>query len=152
MNSNSLVAYEKLDLPKAERETIEWLAKYGPASQAVLIKCILAEPRFDEQEDAQRVKFGQNHYARLHGLKAKGIAEFYCLTPGQIVDAVALAPVAPQTSLDPVFRNVYPDDGVACGRRLRFEPPQHRFGVAVFPWAPHECQDLHRLLRRAKSL
>lgn len=75
MNPNSLEAYATVNLTKSERFTMELLAKYGPASQAELIKaCCEQEPSFQAMEDAQRVKAGQNLYARLHGLKKAGYA------------------------------------------------------------------------------
>ena len=83
MNKNSLEAYSKVDLTKSERETVELLAKYGPASQAELIaECCKNEPRFQAMEDAERVKAGQNLYARLHGLKKQGFA----IITGQTTD------------------------------------------------------------------
>lgn len=100
MNENSLEAYSKVDLTKSERETVEYLARYGPASQAVLIGNILREERFADWEDARRVKYGQNLYARLHGLKAQGIAVITGTAAdpftGNTVDVYALNPVPPE--------------------------------------------------------
>lgn len=97
VNQNSLEAYATLDLTKSERATVKLLAKYGPASQAVLIsQCCLYEPDFKAMEDAQRVKAGQNLYARLHGLKKAGYAIIVGTEPdpwtGNTVDVYALNP------------------------------------------------------------
>ena len=73
MNHNSLDAYATVNLSKGERQTMEWVARYGPASQSELIAaCCANEPSFQVMEDAQRVKAGQNLYARLCGLKQAG--------------------------------------------------------------------------------
>lgn len=95
MNQNSLAAYATVDLTKSEREVVELLAKYGPASQAELIAaCCKHEARFQAMEDAQRVKAGQNLYARLHGLKKQGYAIVVGTKPdpwtGNTVDVYAL--------------------------------------------------------------
>lgn len=97
MNPNSLEAYANLDLTKSEREVVEYLARYGPTSQAELIKaCCENEPKFIAMEDAQRVKAGQNLYARLHGLKKVGFALITGQTKdpwtGNTVDIYALNP------------------------------------------------------------
>jgi hypothetical protein len=96
MNSNSLEAYDKLDLTEGEQKAIRWLTCYGPLSQAELIAEVLAEPEYASMEDAQRVKLGQNMYARLHGLKQKGIAMITGTTQdpwtGNTVDVYAFNP------------------------------------------------------------
>jgi len=100
MNVNSLEAYATVDLTKSERATMEILAKYGPASQAELIKaCCEQEPSFLAMEDAQRVKAGQNLYARLHGLKKAGYAIITGTKPDpwtrNTVDVYAVNPAPP---------------------------------------------------------
>lgn len=97
MNENSLEAYATVDLTKGEREAVNLLAKYGPASQAELIAaCCANEPRFQAMEDAERVKAGQNLYARLHGLKQSGFAIIVGTKPdpwtGNTVDVYSLNP------------------------------------------------------------
>lgn len=97
MHANSLEAYASINLTKGERETVELLAKYGPASQAELIAaCCEHEASFQAMEDAQRVKAGQNMYARLHGLKKDGYAIIVGTKAdpwtGNTVDVYALNP------------------------------------------------------------
>lgn len=97
MHTNSLEAYSTVDLTKGERSAVELLAKYGPASQAELIQaCCANEPSFQAMEDAQRVKAGQNLYARLHGLKKQGYAIIVGTKPDpwtdNTVDIYALNP------------------------------------------------------------